>query len=71
MCRTCHGAPGRKADPWLLYPPAPELGEALREKRWTDSEVFWIIKNGIKDAAMGAFGGSHPAAHSDEDILGA
>ncbi|HYC69857.1 MAG TPA: cytochrome c [Opitutaceae bacterium] len=70
MCRTCHGAPGRKADPWLLYPPAPELGEALREKRWTDSEVFWIIKNGIKDTAMGAFGGSHPAAHSDEDIWG-
>lgn len=64
MCRTCHGAPGKKADPWQLYPPAPDLIEALRVTRWTNSEVFWIIKNGIKDTGMSAFGGSH----SDEDI---
>lgn len=53
MCRTCHGAPGKKADPWLLYPPTPDLEEALRDRQWTDAEVFWIIKNGIKDTAMG------------------
>ena len=64
MCRTCHGAPGKKADPWQLYPPAPDLVEALRVRRWTNSEVFWIIKNGIKDTGMSAFGGSH----SDDDI---
>jgi len=64
MCRTCHGAPGKKADPWQLYPPAPDLVEALRVRRWTNSEVFWIIKNGIKDTGMSAFGGSH----SDEDL---
>jgi hypothetical protein len=70
MCRTCHGAPGKKPDPWLLYPPTPDLVDALRDRQWTDAEVFWIIKNGIKDTAMGAFGGSHPGAHSDEDIWG-
>ncbi len=70
MCRTCHGAPGKKPDPWLLYPPAPDLADALREKRWSDAEVFWIIKHGIKDTAMGAFGGTHPGAHSDEEIWG-
>lgn len=70
MCRTCHGAPGKEPDPWLLYPPAPDLAESLREKRWTDADVFWIIKYGIKDTAMGAFGGTHPGAHSDEEIWG-
>jgi cytochrome c553 len=64
MCRMCHGAPGKKPDPWELYPPAPDLVEALREKRWSDSEVFWIIKHGIKDTAMSGFGGSH----SDEEL---
>lgn len=59
MCRTCHGAPGKKPDPWQLYPPAPDLADALRVTNWSDAEVFWIIKNGIKDTGMSAFGGSH------------
>ena len=64
MCRTCHGAPGRKPDPWQLYPPAPDLADALRVTRWSDAEVFWIIKNGLKDTGMSAFGQSH----DDEEI---
>ncbi len=25
-CQTCHGAPGRKSDPWMfIYPAAPDL----------------------------------------------
>ncbi|MGH7944118.1 MAG: c-type cytochrome [Opitutaceae bacterium] len=64
MCRTCHGAPGRKPDPWQLYPPTPDLADALRAMRWTDAEVFWIIKYGIKDTGMSAFGGSH----TDDDL---
>lgn len=64
MCRTCHGAPGKKPDPWQLYPPPPDLADALRVTGWTDAEVFWITKNGIKDTAMSAFGGSH----DDDDL---
>lgn len=64
MCRTCHGAPGKKPDPWQLYPPAPDLADALRATRWTDAEVFWIIKNGLKDTGMSAFGPSH----DDDDL---
>jgi cytochrome c553 len=64
MCRTCHGAPGKKPDPWQLYPPAPDLADALRVTRWSDAEVFWIIKNGLKDTGMSAFG----ASHSDDDL---
>ncbi|HEX2853850.1 MAG TPA: cytochrome c [Opitutaceae bacterium] len=64
MCRTCHGAPGKKPDPWQLYPAAPDLADALRVTRWSDAEVFSIIKNGIKDTGMSAFGRSH----DDEEI---
>ncbi len=64
MCRTCHGAPGKKPEPWQLYPAAPDLADALRTMQWSDSEVFWIIKNGIKDTGMSAFGGSH----DDEEL---
>ena len=70
MCRTCHAAPGKRADPWLLYPPAPDLTQATHQQHWSDAEIFWIIKHGIKDTAMGAFGGTHPGAHSDQDIWG-
>lgn len=64
MCVTCHGAPGKKPDPWELYPPAPDLGDAVRDRPWNDPEIFWIIKNGIKDTGMSAFGSSH----SDQEI---
>lgn len=64
MCRTCHGAPGKKPDSWQLYPPAPDLADALRVTRWSDAEVFWIIKNGLKDTGMSAFGQSH----DDDDL---
>ena len=64
MCRTCHGAPGKKPEPWQLYPAASDLADALRTMRWSDAEVFWIIKNGIKDTGMSAFGGSH----DDEEL---
>lgn len=63
MCRTCHGAPGKKPDPWQLYPPPSDLADALRVTGWSDTEVFWIIKNGLKDTGMSAFGAS---AEDDE-----
>ena len=59
MCRMCHGAPGKEAAPWDLHPPAPDLVEALDEENWSDPEVFWIIKNGIKDTGMPGFDRSH------------
>ncbi len=30
MCRACHGSRGKKPDPWQLYPPAPDLADAVR-----------------------------------------
>jgi Cytochrome C oxidase, cbb3-type, subunit III len=62
-CAVCHGAPGvPKGDIGLgLYPAAPDL--PLASARYTDGEVFWIIKNGIKMTGMPAW-----ADHSDAEI---
>ena len=64
-CVTCHAAPGRGPDPWVvLYPPAPDLTKAEVVSRWSDRELFWIIKHGIKDTGMLALG----PTHKDDDV---
>lgn len=59
MCVYCHGAPGREASDIGkgLRPPPPNLVKAAQ--RWSNSELFWIIKNGIKMTGMPAFGPTH------------
>ena len=63
-CVYCHGAPGK--DPGSigkgLNPEAAYLPDAV--KRWSDAELFWIIKNGVKMTGMASYG----AAHTDEEI---
>ena len=64
MCVTCHGAPGVGRGRVLqgLNPEAPDLSEAAGD--WSPSELFWIVKNGVKMSGMPAFG----PTHSDEKI---
>jgi len=59
MCVTCHGAPGveRSEIGEGLNPGSPDLKEAAGE--WTPSEIYWIVKNGIKMSGMPAFGPTH------------
>jgi mono/diheme cytochrome c family protein len=63
-CVYCHGAPGK--DPGDigkgLNPEAPYLPDTVG--RWTSSQLFWIIKNGIKMTGMASYG----AVHKDEEI---
>lgn len=57
QCTSCHGAPGVPPDGFGmgLYPPAPSLnGSEVQE--WSDSELYWIAKNGIRHTGMPAFG---------------
>lgn len=66
-CATCHGAPGRDPDPWIvIYPPAPPLTDSAVVGRWSDEQLFWILKHGIRDTGMMALG----PTHSDADIWG-
>lgn len=64
-CATCHGYDGRTptAVGRSQYPPAPDLGlPGVQE--WSDAELFWIIKHGIRLSGMPGFG----RVHSDEEI---
>ncbi len=53
-CAACHGAPGepRNPIPLQMLPAPPYLGEKLD---WTDDELFWIVRHGIKYAGMPAW----------------
>jgi hypothetical protein len=62
-CRTCHGAPGVKPDHWVyLYPSAPDLTRADVVDKWSDAELYWIIKNGIEHTGMIGLGPTHQDA---------
>lgn len=64
-CSVCHGRDGRTPTDvgrWM-YPRAPDLGSAAVQ-RWTDAELSWIIKNGLRPTGMPGF--AH--LHSDEEI---
>ena len=58
-CVYCHGAPGK--DPTDigkgLNPEPPYLPDVVG--RWSNTELFWIAKNGVRMTGMPAFGPSH------------
>lgn len=66
MCVQCHGAPGfdRGEVGQGMNPTPPRLEEEAHE--WSNGELFWITKQGIRLAGMPAFG----ATHTDEEIAG-
>ena len=59
MCETCHGGPSipRSEIGEGLNPPPPRLVRAALD--WSDAELYWIIKNGVKMTGMPAFGPTH------------
>ncbi|MCA9401402.1 MAG: c-type cytochrome [Candidatus Omnitrophica bacterium] len=63
-CVTCHGAPGesRSRIGIGVNPNPPPLEKAVEE--WSEAEVAWIIKHGLKMAGMPAF----KFGHTEEDI---
>jgi mono/diheme cytochrome c family protein len=64
-CAECHGNSGREptdAGRWM-YPRVADLGSADVQK-YSDRELFWIVKNGIRLSGMPAFG----RVESDEHI---
>jgi mono/diheme cytochrome c family protein len=64
MCVTCHGAPGRKPDEFAqgLNPSPPDLAKSTTDL--DPSEMFLIVKNGIKMTGMPGFA----STHSDSDV---
>ena len=62
-CAVCHGAPGvPKGDIANgLYPQPPDL--AVTAKTYSDGELFWILKHGIKMTGMPSW-----ADHGDDEL---
>lgn len=54
-CAPCHGAPGERPNPIVdrMLPPPPSLPGA--SENWSDEELFWIVRNGIKYTGMPAW----------------
>ena len=64
-CSMCHGSDGHTLSDsgrWM-YPRASDLTSPLVQ-RYSDRELFWIVKNGIRLSGMPAFG----RVESDEHI---
>lgn len=59
MCVSCHGAPGIEPDALAegLHPQPPRLAE--KAGKWSNAELFWIVKHGIKMTGMPAYGPTH------------
>ena len=56
-CAMCHGLNGRTptdAGRWM-YPRAADL-TSQQVQQYSDRELFWILKNGIRLSGMPAFG---------------
>src|SRR6201987_3051776 len=65
-CTMCHGSDGRSPTDngrWM-YPRASDL-TSHEVQTYSDRELFWIVKNGIRLSGMPAFG----KVESDEHIL--
>lgn len=64
MCAHCHGGVGEGRAIWAqtMRPAPPALARAAAQ--WSDEEVFWIVKHGVKMSGMPAFG----PTHDDDDI---
>jgi len=64
MCARCHSKPDGEASVYgqSFYPPAPQIPKGMSE--YTDSQLFWVIKHGIRNTGMPAWG----TMLSDEEI---
>ncbi|MEH3098804.1 c-type cytochrome [Sphingomonas adhaesiva] len=56
-CATCHGAPGQRPSPVMqrATPHAPDLTTGETKEKWTDAELFYILKHGVKFTGMPAW----------------
>ena len=63
-CLPCHGAPGVKRAEFAqgMNPTPPDIDGALQT--YTDAQLFWVIKNGLRATGMPAFG----VNHKDDEI---
>jgi mono/diheme cytochrome c family protein len=62
-CVGCHGAPGKPPSDFgaTFYPPAPQL--ARDGTRYSEAEIYWVAKHGIRRTGMSAQSSSYSDDH--------
>jgi mono/diheme cytochrome c family protein len=54
-CMGCHGDPGKPlAEDLANFPPVPQLPHVGTQ--YSEPEIYWVIKRGIRMTAMSAYG---------------
>lgn len=53
-CAGCHGTPGKPGEDLSSYPRVPQLPQV--GTAYSQPEMHWIIKHGIRNTAMSAYG---------------
>ena len=54
-CMGCHGEPGKPyAEDHANFPPIPQLPHVGTQ--YSEPEIYWIIKHGVRMTAMSAYG---------------
>jgi cytochrome c553 len=63
-CVGCHGAPGKPPSDFgaTFYPPAPQL--ARDGTRYSEAQIFWIAKRGLRRTGMSA----QASSYSDQKL---
>jgi mono/diheme cytochrome c family protein len=63
-CAMCHGTDGHTPTDFgrWMYPRASDL-TSPEVQQYSDRELFWIVKNGIRLSGMPAFGKVEPDEH--------
>jgi mono/diheme cytochrome c family protein len=53
-CAGCHGEPGKTSEDLDHYPPVPQLAQVGTQ--YSEPELYWIVKHGVRNTAMSAYG---------------
>ena len=53
-CMGCHGEFGKTGEDLDSYPPVPQLPHVGTQ--YSEPELYWIVKHGIRNTAMSAYG---------------
>jgi mono/diheme cytochrome c family protein len=53
-CAGCHGTPGKPSEDLSSYPRVPQLPQVGTQ--YSEPELYWIVKHGIRNTAMSAYG---------------
>jgi mono/diheme cytochrome c family protein len=61
-CAGCHGTPGRPARNRIAYAPPPEFAHVGTQ--YSEPELFWVIRHGIRRTGMSAYG----SFYSDQQV---